>query len=266
MSSAPKSMMIMPNVQAPRTLGILCIIFASYLLLCDSCTGFFAAFGTVFAKAMDINFRGMQAQIDSGYKSEVRTYEKREAAAKTEEDKERVRKERKDFESKPRPVITTGLPQNIDQLRDPTLSAFNWVSLGTGMLLNSLMLAGGLGLIALSEPGRRLSIWVAGLKIARLALLTAFTFGVIIPKTVEIQRGQFKRIQVEQKAAMGKAAAGGPDFGVLETVAVASSYATWGGYFLLAPIFPIVLLVALNRPRVRAAFYRPKSRPEVELP
>jgi hypothetical protein len=263
---ASKTVMIIPNPQAVKTLGMLSIVFSSMILFCDTCTGFSQAFGAVFARVMDVNMRGLQSGVDTAWKQEERTLKRREAAAKTPEEKASAQRALSSFQSRPRPVIqTTNMKQTMDQFKDPVTAAVTWTSLGTSFLLNGMMLAGGIGLILLADWGRKLSIWVAILKIARLFLLVVVTFVVIMPKTVALQRAQFREIEAKQKEASGGKQVAGPDMGMIGNVAIASSYASILSYYLVAPIFPIILLIALNRRRVRAAFYRPKTLHQDEL-
>jgi hypothetical protein len=263
---ASKPVMIIPNPQAAKTLGMLSIVFASLILFCDTCTGFSTAFGQVFARVMDVNMRGMQRSVDSVWKREERDLKKREAAAKTPEEKAKAQNDLARFQRQPRPIIqTTSVSASMNQFKDPVMATVTWTSLATAMILNSLMLDGGIGLLLLAEWGRKLSIWTAGLKVARLFLLVVITFVVIMPKTMALQRAQFREIEAKQKEAAGGRQVAGPDMGMIGNMAIASSYASVLSYYLVAPIFPIILLIALNRRRVRAAFYRPKTLREDEL-
>ena len=265
MAHASRPEMIVPNPQAAKTLGMLSIIFASLILTCDTCTGFGTIFGTAAARVMEINFRSLQSQINATFKQEERALQKKVATAKTDGDKASAQRELDNFKAQPRPVIPNTMNSTMATFKDPVIAAERWVSLGTSLVLNGLMLAGGIGLLVLAEWGRKLTIWVAVLKIARLALLVLATVVVIMPRTTQVQMEQFREIEKQQKAANGGRPVPGPDMAQMGKFAIASSYASVLSYYLVAPIFPIILLVALNRRRVRAAFYRPKVKPELDF-
>ena len=104
---ASRPVMILPNPQAAKTLGMLCIVFSSLILFCDTCSGFSAAFGAAFARVMDVNLRSMQGRVDAIWKREERELKKREAAAKTEDEKAKAQSALAKFQSQPRPIIQT---------------------------------------------------------------------------------------------------------------------------------------------------------------
>jgi hypothetical protein len=121
------------------------------------------------------------------------------------------------------------------------------------------MLAGGIGLMSLAEWGRKLTLWVAGIKIARLLSLLVFGVLIVIPRTTQTQMAQFRELEAQQKQAAGGRAVASPiNMTEMAKVSIATTYATTLGYYLVAPIFPVLLLVLLTRKRSRAAFYRRK--------
>ena len=52
----------------------------------------------------------------------------------------------------------------------------------------------------------------------------------------------------------------GPDIKTLSKISHASAYGTSAVVYLLAPVYPIILLVILNRRRVKAAFLLSENR------
>jgi hypothetical protein len=248
---------ILPDPQTPKTLGMLCIIFASLIMSCDTCTGFSAIFASVWARIGDLSIKNTQAELNKAYKQQQRELDRREAAAKTEQEKDAVKRDRDAFNARPKPLIPNTVKGSMDVLKDPVIARSMWVSLVTGLTLNALMLAGGIGLISLAEWGRKLTLWVAALKIARLSLLLIFSIVIAIPRSNQQQMAQFREIEAQQKAAAGGRAVASPiNMSEMAKVSIATTYATTIGYYLVAPIFPVALLILLSRKRVRAAFYR----------
>lgn len=56
-----------------------------------------------------------------------------------------------------------------------------WTEVSVGIFLNILMIVSGAGLLRLRNRARKIALWVAGLKILRLAVMTTVTLFVSIP-------------------------------------------------------------------------------------
>jgi hypothetical protein len=254
MASAPTPKLVIPNPQAPKTLGILSIIFGSVLLLFGTCQGFMIIFGPTFGRLMDTSLKDTQAQIDAERQSELNRLKSRELAAESPEEKARIQSERQALEARPKVRIqTTSVAQSFDQFRDPVFMAYTWASTSTGLLLDVFMIVTGIGLLRLRPWGRTGSLWMAGLRIARVLFFSTISMLVIVPRTIELQRKQFQEIENQMKA-QGQAPPPGLRMSEFSKISAAATYGGIIAYVVFAPIYPIILLVALNRPRVKAAF------------
>jgi hypothetical protein len=97
------------------------------------------------------------------------------------------------------------------------------------------------------EWGRRLSLWVAGIKLVRLLILQTVFVIFVVPS---FSRRLGEAVQETMSMQGGGMPAGMPNM----TQAYAVIYTVMGiGMLVLGAIYPIVTLVVLNRPGVKAA-------------
>jgi hypothetical protein len=253
MSNALPPGYAVPNTSLPKTTGTLNIIFASFVL-------FFVAFqiAMTFLAPMLIDFaqssiREGQAKAEASRKQQIEALKADEAEAKTEAEKGRIRGEIKAIEARPA-AAGPDMKALMGQMDNPVIRAYTWTDMITALILNVLMLASGIGLLRLKESARRLAIWVAGLKLARLAALLLIQMVFILPMTTKMQREMF--------AQMG--ASGAPNAQAMEMTAkmgAAASVAMTVIISVLAMIWPIVMIVLLTRPGSRAACLAASTRP-----
>ena len=62
---------VQPKPGVPKTLGILSIVFASLILLFDTCQGFMSYFASSIGHVLDANLKNVQSQIDAQWKAEL---------------------------------------------------------------------------------------------------------------------------------------------------------------------------------------------------
>jgi hypothetical protein len=127
------------------------------------------------------------------------------------------------------------------------------------------MIVAGIALLGLKEWGRRLAIWVAGLKLARLLAIAAAFFIVLVPIEVRKAREQYSKVQVVIGASPGGSGAGRSmtasmvtSFLIMETIQVV-------GFTLVGSIYPALTLWLLTRPAARAAC-QPALPPDLSQP
>jgi nitrogen fixation/metabolism regulation signal transduction histidine kinase len=128
------------------------------------------------------------------------------------------------------------------------------------LLLNALLIAAGVGLLAKKEWGRRLSLWTAGLKIAAAVVIQAYYLTVVVP---DLSAGMATMVSgmVAQQADPAEAEQAKQMFGTVYSI-------TYGGVaimtLLLAIIYPIVSLTLLTRPRVVEAMQAQSAMPPAQ--
>jgi hypothetical protein len=255
--------LVIPTPQGPKTIGILNIVFGSILLLCLPCAGAYMALIANLGSIMEAQAQEIQARQKVVQQRDLENLAQREQAATTEAGKAQIRSERQALLARPAPPATPKMDFMTGGLKDPRVVGHYAVDLGSGMILNILMLATGIGLVRLREWGRRMGIWVAGLKVARLLALTASAILVVIPVTTRtMQRdiaAEFQRQAAQGGAAPVPAGAGAADFvramGTMSTI-----YAV--GLLVLGSIYPAITLAVLTRPGSRAACLPARKRDE----
>ena len=194
-----------PNPQGPKTIGLLNIIFGAGLMLCSLCMGFSAALTPAFTEAMQIPQQQMVQQA-----------EQRRAA-----DAEGLRRpgegggHRGGEGGVPRPAppgpgpAQAGPAPGMDMAKmgfgRPEVVATMWIDVLTSLVLNSLMIVAGVGLIRFREWGRRLALWVAGLKIARLVIVNGVYVLVAVPIFSKGIADMMADAMAQQQAMMGAA-------------------------------------------------------------
>ena len=256
MSNALPPGYAVPNTSLPKTTGTLNIIFACLTLLFVV-----LQIGMTLAAPMLMEFaqssvREAQAKAEASRKQQIAALKKDEAEAKTEEEKKQIRGQIEAIEARPQPD-GPDLKAIMGQMDSPVIRAYTWTDMLTALILNVLMLASGIGLLRLKERARRLAIWVAGLKLARLAALLLIQFVFILPVTTKMQR--------EMMTQMGPG--GAPNAQAMEMgakVGAAASVAMTVIISVLAMIWPIIMIVLLTRPGSRAACLAASKPPPVE--
>jgi hypothetical protein len=245
-----------PNPSAAKTIGVLNIVFGACLLLCGLCFGLYmtaaAAMGPMMAVQQQQVQQQMQQAAETQRQEELKELQKREKASKDEKEKAELQARQKALQV-PQPVPK--LPDMTQFMRDARFQGYWLTDVGTGLLLNLVMLVTGIGLVGLKEWGRVTGLWVAALKILRLIVLYSFYALVIAPVMVQ----QFKAMMEEMTKAVppGGKAPRPEELGQMATVMGAMTTGTAIGMIILGAIYPVVVLIVLTRPRVKAACAAP---------
>lgn len=169
-----------------------------------------------------------------------------EASAKSEAAREVFREERLGKEEKgptlrfEAQLVTSGMHLKTFA----TWSVFNYA---TAFVLNLLMIASGVGLLQRVEWGRKLGLWAAGAKLARLVIVYGFFMVLVVPP---LSRELGEAVGGQLAAQGGGMPAGMPNM----TQVYAVMYTAIGvSSIVLGAIYPIITLVMLAKPGVRAA-------------
>jgi hypothetical protein len=245
--AAPMPPGVEPKPTTAKVIGILNIIFASLLLLCGLCAGFYVLIFSSMGPLLAGQQPQLQRQWEAAMQDGIRKLEDQEKAARAEQEKKRIQDQIKILKE-----TKFKAPDFSKLLGDQRIWGYYLVDVVTGLILNVLMLIAGIGLVALSEWARKLGIWVAGLKILRLVGL----YGVYILVIVPIQTDQFVAFIKEVEEAMPPAARG-PGVKAITPQQMAGFGALLTGYAIAIAvagvIYPIIALCLLTRPGVKAA-------------
>ena len=256
---------VLPTPGTPKTLGILSVIFGVLMVLYGLCTGGFLVAAKPLMQLAETQVKQAQAQVENQRKEQQKTFDDREKAATTDEEKAAIRKERDAAAASQPPVVKVDMSAATQVLDDPVVMGYSYLQLGSGILLSVLLLVSGIGLIRLAPWGRSLSVAWAGLQILQLVVLTAANVLYVQP----IQQANSEKMMAKMEAdAKGPNAAPGAAEGVAMARAMNSSGASTIlvlGYLVLGSIYPIILLILLNKPAVRAALIGAKPEGPAEF-
>jgi hypothetical protein len=125
-----------------------------------------------------------------------------------------------------------------------------WVNHGLGILLNALLIASGVGLVALRGWGRRLALYVAGLKVAKLVALTLVGVFLAVPLQVVQTRQTWARMEARNRRAAPAVAGMGIQMAQIAAVSATVTVVALGAAGL---VYPALSLWLLNKRSVRAA-------------
>jgi hypothetical protein len=239
---------------AHRIIGMLNVSLAGVMLLCGACSGFYlimqvtlAPFSGAYMQSMQ---EGLHAQAKQEYEKRIAELQAQEAAAASEPEKAQLAAERQTLERKG--PIQVQIPDMMSLYRDPRLMGYLVADPVTGVLVNALMLISGIGLIAAKNWARKLALWVAGLKIARLVLLYGYAIAVVVP-LFAAQMGEI----MEKTVASAPQRPGTqlpPNFGQTVAMFYGIALSASGVVMILGgAVYPIIMLWVLTRPKVKAA-------------
>lgn len=253
MEPSPPAALVVPNPRIPKVLGILNIVFSSGLLICGLCTfGYYASI-PVMSKAVNRIQEEAQAKEDAGTAAELKRLAEEEEAAETDAEKAAVREERKQVENRPKVFLGGQMDLKAAGFNNQAWKRYVVVEFATGLTLNLLLLASGIGLVQMRRWGLVLGLWVAALKLLRLVLLYGYLATVLAPHFSQTLAKAQMQLIVQQQVAMGKPLP--PNLSVHELgrvyVMVFTSLAV--AIIAIGSIYPIISLWLLSRPAARAA-------------
>jgi hypothetical protein len=251
MTSPPAPASPNPSMASPgtiKTFGWLNIAFGAILTVCFTCGDGYLLIVPSALRMAEQQQKAVQAQQQAARDAEIRELQIQEDRAETPEAKAEIRTQRVALEAVPPPESPPSLSELFSSLGldDPRVKAHYAADAVTGLLVNPLLIVAGVGLVRLKSWGRRMAIWVAGLKLARLALLGASMIFVVQPVT------NGKLLQAGPPGApVGKDAA----FMSMEWATGLISLI----YIAVCAVYPIILLVFLTRPGAKAAVAKPPA-------
>jgi hypothetical protein len=254
---------VVPNPQLPRSFGLMHIVFGSLLLLIGVGYGLYYHYVPTIAKNLQAQAKEVQDKVKADHDAKVAELKKQEAAAKTKEEKAALQAERVVLEDAGGTIRTPTIDlSNMNVMSDRRLLAYYITEVSTGIVLNLLMIISGAALLALTEWGRRLGIWVAALKILRWFAMTAATMVLVLPVSMELSQKALAATEAQMQAQGQRAAMPMPMSELFRMIAI------FGAVFMVfsaivASIYPAMSIWYLTRAAARAACMK---QPEPQTP
>jgi hypothetical protein len=244
-----------PNFRTARLVGIFNVIFGAQILVCGLVFGAYAAALPFLGRGMQQLQQNLEKQAEASKEASLKALEEQEKAAKTEAEKEEIAAQRKEIQERPKVSLTGGADLSKAYIGDPNYIAWAWTEVLTGLVLNAMLLASGIGLLHWRPWARKLGVWTAALKILRLALVYGAFVVVVVPTIAKIYGEIAGGVAAQQQVALGKT--GGPQ-GVIDSAFFNRMYAVMYsgmgiGMIVIGAIYPAVVLWLLTRPGVKSA-------------
>jgi hypothetical protein len=246
MTKSPAPFPVRPRPRPVKTLGVLNIVFGAILLAYSwLMIGGFAFNGMSAGPAQALE-KAVRDQARIEHDETIRRLEALEQRASYEPARDLFRAERlRREEEEPRMPAAAEMIMMGSRMQGMMV----WTGLGAvlGLGLNLLLIASGVGLVQRVEWGRRLGLWAAGLKMPLVVVMQLLWLVWIVPS--------LSRAIGESVGGMLNAQGGGMPANMPNmTQLYAVIYTLWGVFVLVAgSIYPIILLVMLRRPGLKAA-------------
>jgi hypothetical protein len=245
-----------PKTATPKVIGILNIVFGSLLMLCGICFGLSLAMQFTMAPMFAMQQQEFQQLQQADRAQKLKDLENREQAAQDEKEKAAIQAQQQALKAQP----LLKLPDMAKFTEAAGLQTYTIVDVVTGLILNILMVVSGIGLVSYKAWGRRLGLWVAACKIVRLVIVYGFFILVVVPNLSKALTEMFQ----EMFAQMAQAAPpGGPRIpGQAELAQMGTVFGTMYsgmaiGMIVLGVVYPVLVLIFLSRPHVKAACSEP---------
>lgn len=241
-----------PNFRLTRLVGIFNVNFAVLLILGGICMGGYTITIPVWTRLMTQIQSQATKQLETSRKQSIKAALEAEEQAKTEKEKFEAAVRRAEIENRPPASLPAGMDLTKLGMDSPTFMAWTWTEVFSGIVVNLMMLASGIGLLSWRPWARKLGIWTAFLKIVRLVLAYGFFVLVIVPVFAHNLGQMVVEMMASQPGMMGGRGAA-PPAEMFERI-YAIMYSGMGvGYVVLAVIYPILLIWLLTRPGVKSA-------------
>ena len=236
---------LLPDNKTARFYGRLTILIASVLLVLHLTTFAFYAARPVLQPLGERVERYANDFVDSQVKSNTAALKLAQGAATTPAGKAKADAAVANLKQRPTVKINS-FSLSFSATESPNARLFGIVSGIVSLFLNVAMLWGAVGLVSLRPWGYRTTWWVCWIKLAMIALFGIAMMTWVLPAQLRDMRGQLDKTFM--------AAPGGPPPPTMNPSAIAAmSTSAVVFYAFLAMIYPILLLVQLRKPRVKAA-------------
>lgn len=151
----------------------------------------------------------------------------------------------------------------LTAITGPAMIRFGVIDLATGVPLQVLMFASGIGMVNLRPWGARWWARACWAKIFRLVMVWSyFLIAVVPPVATAMGRTVIAMIREQQKAG---GAAGAPSLGQISLIYTVMLSVLGVAIIVLGMIYPVVSLWLLGRPGVKAALSAPETWTPADL-
>lgn len=229
------------------------MVFAAEILLCGLCMGGYTLTLPLWGKAMQSLTQQVEKQAEVAKVKALSALEEEEKAAKTPEEKAEVQARRKDLESSPKGPMVNMMDLQKLGMTDPRLTAWSLTEVITGLILNVMLLASGIGLMNWKGWARSLGIWTGVLKIVRLVLVYGVFIVAIVPPISQKLGDAVGEMMIAQQQSIGKGPGGIPQASMFVRIYTITYSGMGLGMITLGSVYPAIMLWFLTRPGVRVA-------------
>lgn len=250
--ASPQPPRAVPNFRTARLVGIFNVLFSVQILLCGLCMGVYVVtlpiWGRVFA---DVQAQAKQ-QVERAKASRLAELDDAAKKADTPEKKAEIAALRKEVESAPDPDFTGMMDISKMGMTDPVTVGWAWVEIVTGLVLNTLMLLSGVGLMHWKPWSRKVAVWTAALKILRLVVVYSAFIVLVVPPMAKQLGDLVGDAMTKQQAALGRKGAAPPTQVFVQVYTV--TYTLTGvGMMVTGVVYPALVVWLLTRPGVVSA-------------
>lgn len=252
--AAPR--MVVPTPHSANTIGVLNIVFGSLIFLYSLTSLSSLLMAPMFRAPMEAMASSFEDLAKQDHEKVLAGIRELEQAAESEEEREVYRRRLAEVEQAG-PLSAPGMELMTMGFTDSTIMRWSWVDSTTSLLANGLMVLAGAGLVSLRSWGRRLGIWVAWAKLARLVIVWGVLWIFVVTPSISQMLGKSVEDMIQQQQAAAGGGGGPMPFSMTSLYAV--MYTAWGVIMVVfGAIYPIVCLVVLNRPGVKVACRDPE--------
>ncbi len=218
-----------PELQstAPRTFGILNIVFGCILLLGGLCCGGYTMSLSAAGPAMARQQQQMRQQLRQ--------------------------------KGQPAPPMPNFNKMNMFQDRRVTI--YSVVDLVSGIVLNLIMIISGVGLLSYKEWARKTAVGLAGVKVLRLIALETYCIFVVAP-VVANGMADMLTDMMKQMQQQGMPAGPVPQAAELARVYSIMIIAYSAVMLILGIIYPLIMFFVLRRPAAKSSCASRSPQPE----
>jgi hypothetical protein len=252
MAKEPTPIRALPSFRTARLVGIFNVLFGAEIFLCGLLWGSYIITLPMLGRAIQTVQKQQEDRAEASKKAELEALDEEEKGAKTEVEKVEIEARRREVKSRPRPFTAASMDLATMGMTDQKTLAWSIAEVTSGLVLNILLLASGIGLLSWKPWSRPLGVWTSALKIVRLALLYGF-FVVAIAPMIGQKYGQ----AVSQMMTQGQIG-GMPKGATLATSTLVQIYTITysllgAGMIVCGAVYPAVAIWLLTRPGVKAA-------------
>ncbi len=241
MSKAWKLPPVIPDEDTTRVFGRLTIIIASVLLCFNFYVlGFYIA--VPIMKPLSQRFEKWGTRVvQQEVEKKAAKIEKLKQAANNPADQAKLAAIQK------RPTLQfNSMSLSFGAADSPQVRAYGIADGIVGLILNTVMLFGAIGLVSLKPSGYKTTWWIAWIKLARIVLFGILMMAWIMPIQLRDMKAKMAGAFRQQPGAPVPALLTLEGMAAMTTSVVVL-------FALLATVYPILLLVQLRKARIKAA-------------